>query len=256
MSKYTTTVYNLIQNNFDFGLNDYPIFNEEYRVILNEAILEHYKFKEIAYQNPHLWRDRLRARMAMIMRNKYNQLYKQKELEFNPLYNIDITETFTRTLEGTEKNENKNTNESNDVTELNGTNTIKSEGEDTSKEETNGHTVQSQFPSEEMMENDLSNNLFVDLANKSTANSTTNTTNKSNNEETNVTNSRTKSDSVLLNNGKSDRLENESYSKTTKGSSAGLPFSRAMLQFKEFVEAFALDQEVIDELQDLFITIW
>ena len=41
MSKYTITIKNLIDNEFDFGLTDYPIFNESYRSILNQKILNH-----------------------------------------------------------------------------------------------------------------------------------------------------------------------------------------------------------------------
>ena len=42
MSKYTITIKNLMKNNFDFGLNDYPIFDENYRSTLNENILYYY----------------------------------------------------------------------------------------------------------------------------------------------------------------------------------------------------------------------
>ena len=40
MSKYTTTIYYLKNNGFDFELNNYPIFDEEYRPILNNLILD------------------------------------------------------------------------------------------------------------------------------------------------------------------------------------------------------------------------
>ena len=38
MAKYTTTIRNLMDNNFDFGLYDYPIFDPEYRTVLNNKI--------------------------------------------------------------------------------------------------------------------------------------------------------------------------------------------------------------------------
>ena len=61
-----------------------------------------------------------------------------------------------------------------------------------------------------------------------------------------------KSDTNSINKGNM----NESYTKRTEGSSAGLPFSKAMLQFKEYVMKFNIDQMVIDELKDLFMNIW
>ena len=50
MAKYTTTIKTLIDNNFDFGLKDYPIFDEEYREHLNDMILKHYYMSEIGFE--------------------------------------------------------------------------------------------------------------------------------------------------------------------------------------------------------------
>ena len=44
MAKYTITIKTLIDNNFDFGLQDYPLFNESYREILNNNILNYYNY--------------------------------------------------------------------------------------------------------------------------------------------------------------------------------------------------------------------
>ena len=43
MAHYTITIKTLKQNNFNFGLQDYPIFNETYRETLNNNILNYYK---------------------------------------------------------------------------------------------------------------------------------------------------------------------------------------------------------------------
>jgi hypothetical protein len=48
----------------------------------------------------------------------------------------------------------------------------------------------------------------------------------------------------------------ETYTKFTEGSSAGLPFSRAMQQLKDYLDDFQLDQQVIDALKDLFYSVW
>lgn len=42
MSKYTTELRYLIENNFDIGLKTYPIFDENYREVLNTKIINHY----------------------------------------------------------------------------------------------------------------------------------------------------------------------------------------------------------------------
>ena len=108
IGKYTISVYELMENNFDFGLKDYEIFDENYRPILNQAILDFYKFREIGYINPIQWKDRLNQRMRLIMRNKYNALYKAKMTNFNPLFNVDMTETFTHEISNTGEENNNN----------------------------------------------------------------------------------------------------------------------------------------------------
>ena len=42
MAHYTVTIKTLLDNGFDFGLKDYPIFDESYRSTLNQNILNYY----------------------------------------------------------------------------------------------------------------------------------------------------------------------------------------------------------------------
>ena len=50
MAKYTITIKSLIDNNFDFKMNNYPIFDENYRNTLNQNILYHYYENEIKFE--------------------------------------------------------------------------------------------------------------------------------------------------------------------------------------------------------------
>ena len=47
MSKYTTELRWVIENGYDLQLNEYPIFDENYREELNQKIINHYYFREI-----------------------------------------------------------------------------------------------------------------------------------------------------------------------------------------------------------------
>lgn len=296
LSKYTITVYELQENGFDFGLQDYEIFNEEYRPILNDAILNYYKFREIGYLNPNIWKDRLNNRMNLIMRNKYNALYEAKTTEFNALYNVDMTETFTHEIENTNSNTNntENTNDINTSNILNsnttntqngkiiqnGTNTVEgSQTTENKKNDTIENTttaLNSSLPTQKMTMNDLSDNVFVDNMTRQTTNETnsntennsqksSNTTNikQENNaentesiesENTNTIKSTNKNTTSARNSGQGKTTE--TYTKKTLGSSAGLPFSKAMIQLKEFYDVYNLDQLVINELKDLFFNLW
>ena len=49
------------------GLEDYPIFDEEYRSRLNGLIVDHYMFREIGYETPEIFFKALGRKMRLIM---------------------------------------------------------------------------------------------------------------------------------------------------------------------------------------------
>ena len=102
MSKYTITIKNLMKNGFDFGLQDYPIFDEEYRNTLNNNILYYYYEDEIGLETAELFKIYLNRTMERIM-PYYNNLYQlQKDLiENGALNNVNLTETSTRKIKST-----------------------------------------------------------------------------------------------------------------------------------------------------------
>lgn len=96
MSKYTITIRKLIQNGFQFNLNSYPIFDENYRSILNKKILDHYLMSEIGLETPALFNHYLGSKLNEIM-PYYNTLYqKQTSLLNNLENNVNLTENFNR----------------------------------------------------------------------------------------------------------------------------------------------------------------
>ena len=99
MSKYTITIKNLMKNHFDFGLQDYPIFNEEYRETLNNNILYAYFEDEIGFETPELFKVYLNRTMNRIM-PFYNNLYLAQEnlLKDGIFNNVNYTETSNRNV--------------------------------------------------------------------------------------------------------------------------------------------------------------
>ena len=91
---------------FDFG---FPIFDENYRLVLEKKILKHYYTREICAETVGLWKLWLDARMNEIM-PYYNKLYESELLEFNPFYDADYTRTIDRDKTGSEDNTNSRTN--------------------------------------------------------------------------------------------------------------------------------------------------
>ena len=96
MSRYTTTIKNLIENKFDLGLQEYPIWNESYREILNQKIINHYYINEIGFETANLFKFYLNNKMNDIL-PYYNNLYNAQEKALINLYgNIDLYEESNR----------------------------------------------------------------------------------------------------------------------------------------------------------------
>lgn len=66
------------------GLDEYPIFEESYRATLNRKIIEHYYFREIGVETLARFRWYMRTRMAEIM-PKYNRVYQSLDLIKDPI---------------------------------------------------------------------------------------------------------------------------------------------------------------------------
>ena len=96
MAHYTITIKSLIDNNFDFGLNEYPIFNETYRNTLNNKILNYYYENEIGFETAELFKFYLNNTLNLIM-PKYNILYEKQETALLNIFgNVDLAENSTR----------------------------------------------------------------------------------------------------------------------------------------------------------------
>lgn len=73
----------------DIGLSHYPIFDENYRAILNGKIVRHYWNVEIGVETPELFKFNLETDMGEFM-PYFNQLYKSELLKIDPFRTIDL----------------------------------------------------------------------------------------------------------------------------------------------------------------------
>lgn len=90
---------------FDF---DFPIFDENYRLVLEKKILKHYYTREISEETVGLWKLRLDEKMNLIM-PYYNKLYNSELIQFNPMYDTDYTINHSGEGSGTTNELNRNT---------------------------------------------------------------------------------------------------------------------------------------------------
>lgn len=180
MSKYTITIKNLcsllgrqeVLNWFqDYELSDY-LTQEEINVIdtrgtwnkekLANLIVDHYYTREIGFETPGLFKHYVKITMKEIMESKLPLIYSMS-IKYDPLVNVDYTETFTRQIKDDTINNGSSTNTQN----------------------ANGLTINSDTPQGQINKNDILNGTY---ASSTSAEESTNTTNlnTTNNENKNT----------------------------------------------------------------------
>lgn len=241
-------IQNAIPKIFSF---DWPIFDESYRNVLETKILKHYYTREIGLETYGLWKLKLDTKLNEIM-PYYNQLYKSALLDFNPLYDIDITRNHTGKKTGTEalkgnvgvngqvivdNHGNVNTTDNTTVA-----NTTTSENIDKFSATPQGaidNLRNEKYLTNARMVNDTntSNGTTTgktDTSTDSTTDTTTNTTTTTNN-------------STTINN-------TEDYLETVKGKQGTQSYASLIIEFRETF--LNIDMMVIDDLSELFMNIW
>jgi hypothetical protein len=160
MAVYTTTIKTLIEHNFDFKMTSYPIFDENYRSVLNNKILMHFYENEIGFETPALFRHYLNTTLNEIM-PFYNTLYTKQKLLLDKLEdNVNIKEDFKGT--STSKTNSSSNSQST------GANSSKNLFQDTPQGELDTTTLENQtYATNVTFNNNNSSNSINDSSNTS-----------------------------------------------------------------------------------------
>lgn len=269
-------IKNCLPKVFDFN---FPIFDESYRTVLETKILRHYYTREIGLETVGLWKLKLNTKLNEIM-PFYNQLYKSELIEFNPLYDVELTRE--RKIEGTgtkdtENGESRN-GENHADTSQSSTNNINENGVDngTVNGTADGTQNQNTSGSGTNMYSDTPQGAITDLQagkylTNATVDSATNTFAGASHDSTrqtseNTRNNATNTDGSTDSSNDGDYSSNmDGYSNTTLsntedylehviGSNGGESFSKRLLDYRAtFIN---IDMMVINELEELFFGLW
>lgn len=106
MPTFTMELCEVLKVTDDIGLDSYPIFDEDYRKILNAKIVDHYFNQEIGRETISMFRLSMRRRMNEIM-PYYNQLYLSEKIKIEPILNVDMTNTATGESKQSAKSDSK-----------------------------------------------------------------------------------------------------------------------------------------------------
>ena len=242
MAKYTVEIRTLVENHFDLGLRDYPLFEEAHRLALNTKIINHFFFREIGFETPELFKVCLNRRLAEIM-PYYNELYKSQTFEFDPLKDFSEVETLDR-----------------DTSEIVATYSAGITGSNTKNAQAGaGKSAGTHSDHNYNIFSDTPQGAVVGL-DEGTAAYATNT----NYENSSGDNSApTKSNAAAITEGAvnsqgsstSDREHAEDYTRTREGKTAGgKTYAELVEQWRKII--LNIDMMIINELEDLFMSIW
>lgn len=158
MADFTMELCEVVELSDDFGLLDYPIFDESYRDHLNVKIVQHFWNREIGAETISMFRQQLRKRMHEIM-PYWNQHYLATQRVYDPLKTIDIKT----------------------VADSTGANALTGSGTNTSGSDAKSQGIMSSFPQTMLMPNgDYADTGQTGISNTTATGSSTETQNSTN----------------------------------------------------------------------------
>lgn len=271
-SNVNTVIAKALPKLFDF---DFPIYDESYRTVLETKIVKHFYTREICAETVGRWKLFLDERLNLIM-PYYNQRYKSTLLEFNPLYDVDLTTDHKKDNGGNSANTNHaTTNEENNRTYS------RTDKYQRDLAESNDYTRNLANSSTSTNKNDdweeysdtpqgglsgIANHNYLTNATHNTADDSSNTTgaetgttsnsvsqtgtDQRNIADTDNTSNTNTSDS----NATANYTDTESYLEHVQGKTAGASYSKMLDEYrKTFIN---IDNEIINDLNDLFMLVW
>ena len=250
-----TIITNAIPKIFTFT---FPIFDENYRSVLEKKILKHFYTREICEETVGLWKLRLDTKLNEIM-PYYNKLYKSELLEFNPLYTANLSRA-KKTDYNSNRNENENisdTSSSNRTTSNNGE--VNTTTTDTVSGSSHNTTTDLYSDTPQGGLSGIESNTYLTNARKITDNgSTSSNTSNTNSSTGKVERSESGTDNSTGTyeriRGNTDALTSaEDYLETVVGYE-GANASDLLLKFRETF--LNIDMLVINDLEDLFFQLW
>ena len=189
---------------------------------LARKIVDHYYMREIGFETIPLFKHYVQVTMNELM-EKYLPLIYSSSIEYDPLVNVDYTETFER---------NKDTSST-------GTSSSTGESSSTSESNTSSLNVASDTPQGQISKTAILNGTYASET-------------SANDGEASISDSTTSENSGEVNN---ESEENENYSKRVKGNSGVSATAQRMIkQYRENI--IAIDSEIIKELNTLFMGLY
>lgn len=211
----------------DYNIEDY-LLPDQLEAVQNSSIwskdklatkiVDHYFMREIGFETPALFKHYAKVTMQEIMESKLPLIYTTT-LKYDPLINVDYTETFKRNATGETSSQNNGTSNSNSSNNASGLNV-------------NSDTPQGQIDKQQILSGKYASTTNASQTESQIQDSTNTTSSGSGNSET-----------------------NEEYTRNFKGNQGISATYQAMIkQFRENI--VSIDRDIINELNTLFMGLY
>lgn len=228
------------------ALNSYPMYkpfseNDEVRAIiptrdvLNEKLLNHYKYREIAFETVPRFLDELEITMNEIM-PYYNQMFNSVEIMAlidDPFGNVDVTETFKETRKGSSKANDTASNKTSAEDESNTSSSVNSTSKNLDTENPQGNIAKSASEIDDVTHADKAS------WNKNTSN------------DTGISKGKSSTDSNSTSSSNSESAGEVEHTFTKKGNQGVNTYAHDMIEFRTSiidVVTMILDDKRVKEL--------
>lgn len=266
---------------------DYPYYSAEQKEKTETNILRHFYTREISEEVYGLWKLRLEDRLNLIM-PYYVDLFRSADIEFNPLNDVNYTETMDQDTTGTGSGVSSDTSsgtvhDTTNASTVTGEQTTSSDSRNASGSADRSATASSVVVDDENTISKYSDTPQGSITNLDADTYLTNATigektadrnsSSSDNEQSNTTssesgeasqnrdiNSASSGDLDRTTNNQIDRIMTSSdtgtldYSKTVVGKTGGKSYSELLTAYRNTI--LRIDSMICDELEDLFMLLW
>lgn len=264
MSKYTIELRkvcdlygrNEVESWFkDYNLSDYllPQFVE---VVENAGvwdknklatkIVNHYYMREIGFETPALFEFKAKSKMAEIM-ERYSMIIYTNCIEYDPFESVDFHITESRTINNTTNNRVDNSVTSSGTNSSTSSTTTDSDSTSSSSGlQVNSNTPQGQINKASILAGTYASNTSA-MENEGTISDDTTTSSSASGQNSNTESGQT----ITAGTGQTI----EAFTHDERGNKGVMDsYQKLIIQLRETI--YAVDEKIIEELNDLFINLW
>ncbi len=212
---------------------------------LAQKCIDKYYMREIGFETPYLFKHFLKVKLDEIMQIKLPYLYSLT-IEYDPMANVDYTESYTKNIEGTNTGTSTNAENVSEDSETNSSSSVTSNtSTDSSSLEVNSDTPQGEINKAQILSGKYASST---TGTESESSTTTDTTSQ---DTTNLDRDISRSQNGSFN--QADTKE-ETFTRKMKGNSGVMTTAQKLIEQYRKIQ-IAVDKEIIDELDVLFFGI-